>query len=216
MFGFGQAPELLALSKSVGPEGSVYGLERSYRRMAELREGFGADTNIKLLRGDAYSVPLPDGRVDYVVFKGVLHEVANPPKALREARRVCRTGGSIAVIDFTAFPRTWLRRSNLAWRLTRPWRIAGPPPDCHPGFSESEIRLFFKGAGLRVERFQADFADGSFLGTRFRCSARLHPDRKKAAVSNGEEPNTNQLDRRSDFGSGNQNRGPIRHALVRP
>src|SRR6266581_4828157 len=57
--------------------------------------------NITVLTGNALRIPLPNRSTDYVLLKGVLHEVPNVSKALIEAARVCRQRGAILVVDFS-------------------------------------------------------------------------------------------------------------------
>src|SRR6266568_6794536 len=79
--------------------------------------------------------------------KAFLHEVPIVSQALREAGRVCRRTGKIAIVDFPAFPENWLRWSNLKWRLQRPWRIFALSPDKHAGFSRTELLSLSRGLG---------------------------------------------------------------------
>ncbi len=74
---------------------------------AELdRRGVDAD----LVVGDVHDLPFPDASFDVVHAHQVLQHVADPVRALREMRRVCRPGGVLAVrdSDYAAF--TWWPR----------------------------------------------------------------------------------------------------------
>jgi len=50
-------------------------------------------TNIEFRVADVLSLPVPDASVDFVFSNGVLHHTADPPRGLREIRRVLRPGG---------------------------------------------------------------------------------------------------------------------------
>lgn len=68
----------------------------------------GAD-NINFAVADAYALDLPDNSFDVVHAHQVLQHLADPVRALRELRRVCRPGGIVAARDsdyaaFTWFP----------------------------------------------------------------------------------------------------------------
>ena len=56
---------------------------------------------------DVHDLPFPDDAYDVVHAHQVLQHVADPVRALREMRRVCRPGGTVAVrdSDYAAF--TW-------------------------------------------------------------------------------------------------------------
>ncbi len=74
---------------------------------AELaRRGVTAD----LVVGDVHDLPFPDASFDVVHAHQVLQHVADPVRALREMRRVCRPGGVIAVRDADYAGFTWWPR----------------------------------------------------------------------------------------------------------
>ena len=54
-----------------------------------------AEVPVRVLDGVAERIPVPDGSVDAVVFAGVLCSVAEPRRALDEARRILRPGGEL-------------------------------------------------------------------------------------------------------------------------
>jgi SAM-dependent methyltransferase len=56
-------------------------------------------TNVDFLVADVHDLGLPDGRFDVVHAHQVLQHVADPVGALREMRRVCVAGGTVAARD---------------------------------------------------------------------------------------------------------------------
>jgi SAM-dependent methyltransferase len=64
----------------------------------------GAD-NVDFAVGDVHALDLPDAGFDAVHAHQVLQHVADPVRALRELRRVCRPGGVVAArdSDYAAF-----------------------------------------------------------------------------------------------------------------
>ncbi len=162
--GFRNVNELVTISNIVGEHGLVYGIEPDESLISKAVEQVSQIKNVRPMVGDASKVPLSDESVDIVIFKGVLHEVGNPLKALGEAERVCRKGGRILIIDFSAFPRLLLAWSNLKWRLRHPSRIFAPSLDKHPGFSAGSIRSYLESSSLVLERFEPNFAAGHHAG----------------------------------------------------
>jgi ubiquinone/menaquinone biosynthesis C-methylase UbiE len=164
--GFGQADELRVLARIVGGEGKVYGIEPHQNRVEKAERELGSFRNITVLTGDASRIPLPDRSADYVLLKGVLHEVPNVSKALIEASRICKQQGTILIVDFTAFPKSWLTQSNLKWRLRDPRRLVGKPLDRHPGFSKAGLEDCLNSAGLKIQAYDEKIMIGSFGGHR--------------------------------------------------
>lgn len=162
--GFRDPNELVLISNLAGEIGLVYGIEPDQSLIAKTIEKVNHIKNVRPMVGDASKVPLSDESVDVVIFKGVLHEVRNPLRALNEAGRVCREGGKILIVDFSAFPARWLLWSNLRWRLRHPGRIFARSLDKHPGFSGDAIRAYVKSSGLVLERFEPSFAVGHNAG----------------------------------------------------
>jgi SAM-dependent methyltransferase len=71
-------------------------IDRS-RAMLALAEAKG----LRTLEADAGSLPLEDASFDAVTMISMIHHLDDSVKALREARRVLRDGGRLAVVAFT-------------------------------------------------------------------------------------------------------------------
>ncbi len=86
-----------------------------------------------LVQADFRALPLVDSRYDLVLLHQVLHFAQDPENVLREAARVTRPGGRIAVIDFDAHDLEELRRVNAHARL---------------GFSDRQMAALLANAGF--------------------------------------------------------------------
>lgn len=75
-------------------------------------EGQGAPGGASTCRGDALDLPFADGDFDRLVVSEILEHVPNDRRAIAEAVRVLRPGGTMAV----TVPRAWPER--ICWRLS--------------------------------------------------------------------------------------------------
>jgi SAM-dependent methyltransferase len=88
------------LAARVAP-GQVTGLDAE-ASMTERAAGVAADrglTNVDFEVGDVHALPFADATFDVVHAHQVLQHLADPVRALREMRRVCRSGGYVAARD---------------------------------------------------------------------------------------------------------------------
>lgn len=60
----------------------------------------GRQREIRLVRGDATMIPLPDGSRDAATIGFGIRNVAEPGKALAELARVLKPGGRLAILEF--------------------------------------------------------------------------------------------------------------------
>ncbi len=88
----------------------------------------GAAGDAKVVEASAEDLPFDDGSFDTVVATLVLCTVADPQRALAEARRVLVEGGKLLFIEHVRSSRPGLAR----WqdRLERPWGFLAA--GCHP------------------------------------------------------------------------------------
>lgn len=111
--GFDLSREMLALARA--------GLDRAGVAHAQVRHG------------DIFSAPLESGSADLVCLHQVLHYLAEPDAAVREAARLLKPGGRLLIADFAPHELEFLREEHAHRRL---------------GFSDEEVKSWRRDAGL--------------------------------------------------------------------
>jgi ubiquinone/menaquinone biosynthesis C-methylase UbiE len=100
--GCGTGVEVRALRRLARPEVAIVGVDHSpalidAARRLTAEEGLSG--NVAYRVGDAHHLPHGDGEFDIVTLHTLLSHVEDPPQVLREARRLVRPGGTVAVFD---------------------------------------------------------------------------------------------------------------------
>jgi len=133
-------------------------VERARLRLA----GFG--DRVRLLQGDATSIPAEDASYDAVFDFGIIHHVPDWRRAVREVSRVLRPGGRFFFEEVT-------QHALARWSYRR--FLDHPTED---RFSSASFVAEVERSGLRVprwsERFFGDFVFGvGFRGTDERSTS---------------------------------------------
>lgn len=116
--GCGSGAFVTFVARVVGKTGKVYALDIQPAMLRQLeakliRSENRDIKNIKLILGSAYKLPFEDNSLDLVYMVTVLQEIPNKKNALKEAKRVLKPGGILAVTEFLPDPDYPLKSTTI-------------------------------------------------------------------------------------------------------
>lgn len=107
--GCGSGAFVTAVARAVGKTGKVSALDIQPAMLRQLKAKLARPENrdiknITVILGSAYELPFEGDSLDVVYMVTVLQEIPDKEKAVKEARRVLKPGGILAVTEFFPDP----------------------------------------------------------------------------------------------------------------
>ena len=127
----------------------VVGVDASDEMLAAARTRVAALPNVELRAGVLESLPLENGSLDAATLMLVLHHLASPVEALKEAARVLKPGGRLLIVDMAPHEHEEYRQ-----QMGHVWL----------GFSETQMQHLLTQAGFEAIRIHALAPDADAKG----------------------------------------------------
>jgi ubiquinone/menaquinone biosynthesis C-methylase UbiE len=118
----------------------VVAVDRSASMLEALRGKFPWPDRVECRLGEAESLPLADGSVDYCLANMFLHHVERPAVAIGEMARIVKPGGRVVVTDLDSHELAFLVEEHH---------------DRWMGFERESVRQWFSDAGLTDARVES-------------------------------------------------------------
>jgi SAM-dependent methyltransferase len=146
--GSGGGIDVLLSARRVAPDGKAYGLDMTPEMLdlARRNQAEAGVTNAEFLEGTMEEIPLPEQSVDVIISNCVVNLSPDKPAVFREAFRVLKPGGRLAISDIV-----------LRKKLPEPLQqVMGLWTGCVAGaLSDSDYRDKLEQAGFEAIEIEA-------------------------------------------------------------
>ncbi len=154
--GSGAGFDCFLAARAVGATGRVIGVDMTHEMLAKAREnarknGFG---NVEFRLGEIEALPVADNSVDVIISNCVINLSPEKPRVFREAFRVLKLGGRLAVADVVA-------TAPLPGEVKTDWSAY---TGCMAGASQvTDLETMLRDAGFEQIKIAPKDASRSFI-----------------------------------------------------
>ncbi len=123
----------IPLAKMSGGRNLILAVDINEAFLKQLMEALSAEglkDRVEIVQASAEELPFRSESIDFCVMSSVLQEIPNRFKALKEVRRVLKTGGKLAISEHVIDPDFPLRSTTIRLGVEaglKPIRVEGSP-----------------------------------------------------------------------------------------
>src|SRR3954451_6663234 len=154
--GSGAGFDCFLAARAVGPSGRVIGVDMTHDMLAKARKNArkNAFTNVEFRLGEIEALPVADSSVDVIISNCVINLSPEKPRVFREAFRVLKPGGRLAVADVVA-------TASLPIEIKSDWAAY---TGCMAGASQiSELEQMLRKSGFKDINIAPKDSSRSFI-----------------------------------------------------
>jgi arsenite methyltransferase len=154
--GSGAGFDCFLAAREVGPAGKVIGIDMTHEMLGKARENAKKNgfTNVEFRLGEIEALPVADNSVDVIISNCVINLSPEKQRVFKEAFRVLRPGGRLAVADVVA-------TAVLPDEIKSDWTAY---TGCIAGASQiSELEQMLRDAGFENIKIAPKDASRSFI-----------------------------------------------------
>lgn len=158
--GSGAGFDAFLAARAVGPDGFVIGVDMTPEMVSKARKNQATDdcANVEFRLGEIENLPVADASVDAIISNCVINLSPDKPRVFREAFRVLKAGGRLAISDVVAL-------GEIPESLRKEWELY---VGCATGTSTMmEIKLWLEQAGFTRIRIESKEGSGKIIGEWF-------------------------------------------------
>jgi len=141
----------------VDGKGLFYGVDLSPKMIEKAKNNFSGKDNFHFLQANSESIPLDDNSFDIIICTNSFHHYLHPDKALKEMRRLLKSGGKLYILDPLAD--SWIIKLwDVLAKLKEPEHVKI--------YSTKEFQQLFEQAGLKYSSVKTDWHQGIHVGEK--------------------------------------------------